>query len=167
MARSMSFLPVVLLALGAWMLSSLMPSQSGFVNSATPRAGSKMAMRGFKDDFYAWKDTLSKDDQEMLSELAKVPAVIEGEFKHNWGTAETLYKSEAIDSFGSKYLLGIFEKEEDAKKAFDVWNKEYEQAKFPGIQRSLRTGGSILMKPIGGRQRCEREPEELGQGPRG
>ncbi|CAK9108605.1 Tyrosyl-DNA phosphodiesterase 2 [Durusdinium trenchii] len=64
----------------------------------------------------------------MLSELAKVPAVIEGEFKHNWGTAETLYKSEAIDSFGSKYLLGIFEKEEDAKKAFDVWNKEYEQA---------------------------------------
>ena len=69
-------------------------------------------------------------DEEMLSELAKVPAVIEGEFKHNWGTAETLYKSEAIDSFGSKYLLGIFEKEEDAKKAFDVWNKEYEQARY-------------------------------------
>lgn len=25
-------------------------------------------------------------DEEMLSELAKVPAVVEGEFKHNWGT---------------------------------------------------------------------------------
>ena len=71
MARSMSFLPVVLLALGAWMLSSLMPSQSGFVNSATPRAGSKMAMRGFKDDFYAWKDTLSKDDQALLLKQAQ------------------------------------------------------------------------------------------------
>ncbi|CAK9035730.1 unnamed protein product [Durusdinium trenchii] len=67
-------------------------------------------------------------DEEMLSELAKVPAVIEGEFNHSWGTADTLYKSEAIDSFGSKYLLGIFEKREDAEKAFDAWNKEYTQA---------------------------------------
>ena len=40
---------------------------------------------------------------------------------------------QAIDSFGSKYLLGIFEKEEDAKKAFDVWNKEYEQARLAAI----------------------------------
>ena len=70
MARSsMSLLPVVLLALGAWMLS--MSTQSGFVNSATPRAGSKMAMRGFKDDFYAWKDTLSKDDQALLLKKAQ------------------------------------------------------------------------------------------------
>jgi len=67
-------------------------------------------------------------DEEMLSELAKVPAVVEGEFKHNWGTAEKLYKSEAIDSFGNRYLLGVFENQEDAKKAFDAWNKEYEQA---------------------------------------
>eukprot|EP00434_Breviolum_minutum_P043845 symbB.v1.2.039103.t1/scaffold6351.1/size18810/2 len=66
-------------------------------------------------------------DEEMLSELAKVPAVVEGEFKHNWGTAEKLYKSEAIDSFGNHYLLGVFENKDDAKKAFDAWNKEYEQ----------------------------------------
>eukprot|EP00434_Breviolum_minutum_P036081 symbB.v1.2.031955.t1/scaffold3732.1/size51291/2 len=67
-------------------------------------------------------------DEEMLSELAKVPAVVEGEFKHNWGTAEKLYKSEAIDSFGNRYLLGVFENKDDARKAFDAWNKEYEQA---------------------------------------
>ena len=69
MARSMSLLPMVLLALGAWMLSSL--TQSGFVmNSATPR-GSKVAMRGFKDDFYAWKETLSSEDQALLLKQAQ------------------------------------------------------------------------------------------------
>ena len=45
-----------------------------------------------------------------------------------WKQAEKLYKSEAIDSFGNRYLLGVFENQEDAKKAFDAWNKEYEQA---------------------------------------
>ena len=70
MARSMNLLPMVLLALGAWMLSSL-TSQSGFVmNTATPR-GSKMAMRGFKDDFYAWKETLSSEDQALLLKQAQ------------------------------------------------------------------------------------------------
>ena len=67
-------------------------------------------------------------DEEMLADLAKIPAVLEGEFwpqqpcsgaavrkscvfrrtslckypaprfKHNWGTAEKLYKSEAAQS---------------------------------------------------------------------
>ena len=70
MSRSMSLLPMVLLALGAWMLSAL-TSQSGFVmNSATPR-GSKVAMRGFKDDFYAWKETLSSEDQALLLKQAQ------------------------------------------------------------------------------------------------
>ena len=67
-------------------------------------------------------------DEEMLADLAKVPAKVEGEFMHNWGTAEKLYKSEAIDSFGNKYLLGVYETIDEASKAFDEWNKEYEQA---------------------------------------
>eukprot|EP00931_Biecheleriopsis_adriatica_P048624 TRINITY_DN2810_c0_g1_i3.p1 TRINITY_DN2810_c0_g1~~TRINITY_DN2810_c0_g1_i3.p1 ORF type:complete len:445 (-),score=161.20 TRINITY_DN2810_c0_g1_i3:72-1370(-) len=69
-------------------------------------------------------------DEEMLSELAQEPAVNKDnmEFKHNWGTADVLYKSEAIDSFGVKYLLGVFETKEEAAKAFDDWNKEYEKA---------------------------------------
>ena len=44
-------------------------------------------------------------------------------FKHSWGTAEKLYKSEAIDSFGNKYL-GVYETVKEAEKAFDEWNKE-------------------------------------------
>jgi len=52
-------------------------------------------------------------------------------FKHNWGTAEKLYKSEAIDSFGNKYLLGVYETVKEAEKAFDEWNKEH-----PGRQHS-------------------------------
>jgi len=67
-------------------------------------------------------------DEDMLADLAKEPAVGDGELLHNWGTAEKLYKSEAIDSFGNKYLLGVFEKPADAEKAFDEWNKEYEKA---------------------------------------
>ena len=113
MARSLSFLPVALLALGAWMLSSLMPSQSGFVNSATPRAGSKMAMRGFKDDFYAWKDTLSKDDQALLLKQAQ------NEFNKKFRATDdfkTSISEEKIESFG-KVLQKFFDNErEDYKK---------------------------------------------------
>merc|ERR1712176_1652276 len=68
-------------------------------------------------------------DEEMLAELAEEPAIIEGEFKHSWGTADKLYKSEAIDAFGMKYLLGVFETKDEAQKAFADCNAEYEQAR--------------------------------------
>ncbi|CAE8709406.1 unnamed protein product [Polarella glacialis] len=68
-------------------------------------------------------------DEEMLAELAKEPAIIKGEFKHSWGTADKLYKSEAIDSFGEKYLLGVFETKAEAQTAFVNWNAEYEKAR--------------------------------------
>merc|ERR1712050_806098 len=68
-------------------------------------------------------------DEELLAELEEVPAVQEGEFRHSWGTADKLYKSEAIDAFGMKYLLGVFETKEEARKAFDEWNTEYEAAR--------------------------------------
>merc|ERR1712151_22620 len=68
-------------------------------------------------------------DEEMLAELAEEPAIIEGEFNHNWGTADILYKSEAIDAFGGKYLLGVFDTKDEAEKAFKDWNGEYEQAR--------------------------------------
>lgn len=68
-------------------------------------------------------------DEEVLAELAEEPAIIEGEFYHNWGTANYLYKSEAIDAFGSKYLLGVFETKDEATKAFEDWNGEYEKAR--------------------------------------
>jgi len=68
-------------------------------------------------------------DEELLAELEQVPAVREGEFRHNWGTADKLYKSEAIDAFGMKYLLGVFETIEEAEKAFKEWNTEYEKGR--------------------------------------
>merc|ERR1712176_325052 len=68
-------------------------------------------------------------DEEMLAELAQEPAVVEGQFRHNWGTADVLYKSEAIDAFGMKYLLGVFETKDEAQKAFADWNAEYEKAR--------------------------------------
>jgi hypothetical protein len=75
------------------------------------------------------KKDLPPLDEELLAELEEVPAVREGEFRHNWGTADMLYKSEAIDAFGMKYLLGVFETEEEARKAFLDWNSEYVKAR--------------------------------------
>merc|ERR1712039_613035 len=66
-------------------------------------------------------------DEEMLAELAETPAVIEGEFNHPWGTADLLYKSEAIDAFGAKYLLGVFETKAEVEMA--QWSKQ-EQARL-------------------------------------
>jgi len=68
-------------------------------------------------------------DDEMLAELAQEPASPPGELLHTWGTADKLWKSDAIDAFGNKFLLGLFETKEEAKKAFDVWNVEYENAR--------------------------------------
>ena len=41
----------------------------------------------------------------------------------------TVSKSEAIDAFGMKYLLGVFETKGEAEKAFADWNSEYEKAR--------------------------------------
>merc|ERR1712060_950250 len=67
-------------------------------------------------------------DEEFLAELAEIPAVEEATFKHPWGIASKLYKSEAIDAFGFKYLLGVFETVPEAEEAFNKWNAEFVQA---------------------------------------
>jgi hypothetical protein len=46
--------------------------------------------------------------------------------------------AKAIDSFGNRYLLGVFENKADAEKAFDAWNKEYEQALISPGHRTSR-----------------------------
>jgi hypothetical protein len=68
-------------------------------------------------------------DEELLAELEEEPALQKGEFDFSWGTADKLYKSEAIDAFGIKYLLGVFETQEEAIKAFEDWNAEYVKAR--------------------------------------
>merc|ERR1719356_76642 len=72
-------------------------------------------------------------DEELLAELSSEPAddvgaMTDGGY-HSWGTADKLYKSEAIDSFGAKYLLGVYETEEEAKQNFEAWNKEFKAAR--------------------------------------
>eukprot|EP00438_Fugacium_kawagutii_P023879 Skav233793 [mRNA] locus=scaffold780:388507:394580:- [translate_table: standard] len=121
MARTTGVLPMVLLALGAWMLSSL-TSQSGFVNTATPR-GSNVAMRGFKDDFYAWKDTLSSEDQALLLKQAQ------NEFNKKFRASDEFKKSgpqDKIESF-SKVLQKFFDNErEDYKKDVAMKTPDYD-----------------------------------------
>merc|ERR1712008_6229 len=68
-------------------------------------------------------------DEELLADLEQQPAVVEGDYRHTWGIADKLYKSEAIDAFGMKYLLGIFETKDESQKAFADWNSEYEKAR--------------------------------------
>merc|ERR1711948_250340 len=68
-------------------------------------------------------------DEELLAELEEEPALQKGEFDFSWGTADKLYKSEAIDAFGVKYLLGVFDTKDEALKAFVDWNNEYEKAR--------------------------------------
>jgi len=68
-------------------------------------------------------------EPEEWAALEKIPATDpdSAEFRHSWGTSRKLWKSEAYDPFGQKYLLGIYETVEEAQKAFDDWNAEYEE----------------------------------------
>merc|ERR1712060_942834 len=69
-------------------------------------------------------------DEELLAAFAEMPANDDEEgYMHPWGVASKLYKSVAIDSFGQKYLLGVFETEEECFEAFDSWNDEYKKAR--------------------------------------
>jgi len=102
-------------------------------------------------------------DEEMLAELAEEPATIESEFRHTWGIADKLYKSEAIDAFGMKYLLGVFETKEEAQKAFDDWNVEYEQARADmkvEMQEWSKQENARLDKDPSGRERIKAVLEE-------
>lgn len=63
-------------------------------------------------------------DEDMLTELAKESAT--PDFISPWGTADKLWKSVAVDRFGAKYLIGIFETQEEAKMAYAEWKKEYD-----------------------------------------
>jgi len=97
-------------------------------------------------------------DEELLADLEQEPAVEEGEYRHSWGIADKLYKSEAIDAFGMKYLLGIFETKEEALKAFNDWNKEYEKARQDlkaGMEQWGKSEQARLDKDTRGQERIK------------
>jgi len=81
-------------------------------------------------------------DEEHIAELDKVPCTkpSDPEYRNPWQTGSILYKSEAYDSFGSKYLLGIYETKEEAEKVFDQWNAEYEEARAQLKEETIQWG---------------------------
>merc|ERR1712039_553490 len=83
------------------------------------------ALRGELAEFpNKFKDKLPADDEEQLAELEEVPVRADAS-KDSWGSADVLYKSEAVDAFNMRYLLGVFDTKEEAEKAFEEWNAEY------------------------------------------
>merc|ERR1712187_546806 len=106
-------------------------------------------------------------DDEMLAELAAEPYTEKGEFKHNWGIADKLYKSEAIDAFGSRFLLGVYETKEEATKAFEEWNKEYEAARKISIEEMQawsKQAQAQLDSDVAGQERIKKVLEEARRG---
>merc|ERR1711972_485980 len=102
-------------------------------------------------------------DEEMLAELALEPYTEKGEFKHSWGIASKLYKSEAIDSFGQKFLLGIYETKDQAMKAFNDWNVEYEKARETSIEEMKQWSKqeqARLDRDVAGQERIKQVLEE-------
>lgn len=65
-------------------------------------------------------------DEEFVAEMSQVPAAVD--WVSPWATADKLYKSEAVDKFGERFLLGIYETKEEAIERFDLWNQEYMKA---------------------------------------
>jgi len=81
------------------------------------------------------KKPLPPLSEEFLLDLAAMPAYEEKAFKNKFGVADKLYKSEAVDPFGTKFLLGVFETEAEAKKAFNEWNKAYEESREKQLEK--------------------------------
>merc|ERR1712194_782079 len=86
-------------------------------------------VEAMKDFYKSQSRDQYKTKADVLKELEQIPAVDELTFRHPWGIADKLYKSEAIDAFGFKYLLGVFETIPEAEEAFTQWNGEFEQAR--------------------------------------
>lgn len=76
-----------------------------------------------------WQTTLEllQVEEEMFAEWEQVPTARGGGYRHNWGTADSPYKSEAIDVSGMRYLLGVFDMFDEATRPLDEWNLEYEK----------------------------------------
>merc|ERR1712039_685994 len=99
-------------------------------------------------------------DEELLAAFEEMPADDDEEgYIHPWGVANKLYKSVAIDSFGAKYLLGVFETEAECQEAFDSWNEEYKKAKSE-MQLWSKQENARLDKDPAGRERIQKVLEE-------
>ena len=104
-------------------------SRTSFLTGAAPSAASRQsrtAMRGFKDDFYSWKDSLSKDEQALLLKQAQ------NEFSKKFRKSDEFSQDlpeEKIQSF-AKVLKKFFDNEkDDYKKEADQRTPDYDALK--------------------------------------
>jgi len=121
-------------------------------------------------DMTAYNKEQKKDpppplDEEYLAELDKTPLPKPGdpEFQNPWNTADTLYKSEAYDSFGQKYLLGLFETQEEAHEVFKKWNDEFTEGRAKLKEEVIQWGKqqqAILDKDPDAQERIKKAVEE-------
>merc|ERR1712066_283760 len=96
-------------------------------------------------------------DEELLAAYAEMPAD-DGEegYIHPWGIASKMYKSVAIDAFGQKYLLGVFETEEEYQKAKAEMQMD--------MQEWSKQENARLDKDPAGRERIQKVLEEARSG---
>ena len=107
----------------------VLQSRTSFLTGAAPSAASRQsrtAMRGFKDDFYSWKDSLSKDEQALLLKQAQ------NEFSKKFRKSDEFSQDlpeEKIQSF-AKVLKKFFDNEkDDYKKEADQRTPDYDALK--------------------------------------
>jgi len=106
-------------------------------------------------------------DPEVLAGLEEIPASEDPDYLHPWAVADKLYKSVAIDSFGQKFLLGVYESPEECQKVFDGWNDEYKKAKaemHADMQEWSKQENARLDKDPRGRERIQKVLEEAKAG---
>ena len=98
-------------------------TRTSFLTGTAPASRqSRTAMRGFKDDFYAWKDSLSKDEQALILKQAQ------NEFDKKFRKSDTFSQDlpeEKIQSF-AKVLKKFFDNDAGLPVKVDVVAAEVE-----------------------------------------
>jgi len=102
-------------------------------------------------------------DEELLAELAQIPGSNPGEKPFIWGTASTLYRAVSIDTFDTRYLLGIYETKEECVEAFKIWEDTYKAVRKEKAQEMVewnKQANARLAKDPEGRERIKKVLEE-------
>eukprot|EP00418_Pyrodinium_bahamense_P010494 CAMPEP_0179123258 /NCGR_PEP_ID=MMETSP0796-20121207/58206_1 /TAXON_ID=73915 /ORGANISM="Pyrodinium bahamense, Strain pbaha01" /LENGTH=224 /DNA_ID=CAMNT_0020821901 /DNA_START=48 /DNA_END=718 /DNA_ORIENTATION=+ len=127
--RSAALLPVLLLGVGVWLVVVFVDPHGGvpFLTASqvapASRTQGRTALRGFKEDFEAWRAALSPEEQALVQQQAQ------GEFNKKFRKSDEFKKDlpeEKVQSF-AKILGKFFEAEaEDYKKEAEAKTPDYE-----------------------------------------
>lgn len=71
------------------------------------------------------KDKLPPLDEELLAELAEKPV----QPVNSYGYGKKLWKSEARDTFGAQFLIGVYDTYDEAYQAYGKWKAAFDQNK--------------------------------------